>query len=637
MSILTVSNLAKSFGADVLFSDITFSVAAGQKLGLIGRNGGGKTTLLKILLGQELPDPSNNASPKINLANGRRMGYLRQEAPVHPERTIAEEIEVALEPYRAVQARISEAEHAMSDATDDETLSKALEDYTEALDEFESRGGWEIESTKDATLMRLGFGPETLEKQVGSCSGGEQTRLALAKLVLTRPDLLILDEPTNHLDISAVEWLEGFLKEYTGAVILVSHDRYFLDAVVDSIAELEFQKLTIYKGNYSHFRRQKEEKLQRQQDLYDQQQKEIARLNDLIKRNMGANATMSNIRHKTQGRIERMDKVDAVRTDTSRVKAKIDDKNAGRIGREVLNLSGVAKAYGERTLFSDLNALVERGDRVGFVGPNGAGKTTLVKLLLGEEEPTAGTIQWGHNVRMAYFSQHATDALDVSKTVLDTLRDEAPAWNETQLRSYLARFLFQGDDVYKQVVMLSGGEKNKLALACMLLEPCNLLILDEPTNHLDIESCETLGQMLTDYNGTLFLVSHDRYLLNAVTNKTLGLTGTGSAELIEGNYAAWRELQNPTAVVVPKPKVAVAAAPPVARLDNKARAKTQAALEKAEAKIATLEARLAELEASLSTGTGDLVALATEHTQTQEQLTATLTDWERLSEELVNG
>ena len=634
MSILTVSNLAKSFGADILFSDITFSVAAGQKLGLIGRNGGGKTTLLKILLGQELPDPSNNQPPKINLANGRRMGYLRQEAPVHPERTIAEEIEVALEPYRAVQARISAAEHAMSDATDDESLNTALEEYTEALDEFESRGGYEIESEKDATLMRLGFGPETLEKQVGSCSGGEQTRLALAKLVLTRPDLLILDEPTNHLDISAVEWLEGFLKEYAGAVILVSHDRYFLDAVVDSIAELEFQKLTMYKGNYSHFRRQKEEKLQRQQDMYDQQQKEIARLNDLIKRNMGANNTASIIRHKTQGRIERMDKVEAVRTDTSRVKAKIDDKNAGRIGREVLNLSGVAKAYGERTLFADLNAIVERGDRVGFVGPNGAGKTTLVKMLLGEEEPTAGNIQWGHNVRMAYFSQHATDALDVQKTVLDTLRDEAPAWNETQLRSYLARFLFMGDDVFKQVVMLSGGEKNKLALSCMLLEPCNLLILDEPTNHLDIESCETLGQMLQDYAGTLFLVSHDRYLLNAVTNKTLGLTGTGSAELIEGNYAAWREQQNPTAVVAPKPKVAAVAASPVARMDNKSRGKIQAALEKAEARIATLEARLAELEASLGTGTGDLVALAAEHTKTQDELAKTLTEWERLGEEI---
>ncbi len=643
MSILTVSNLAKSFGADLLFSDITFSVAAGQKLGLIGRNGGGKTTLLKILLGQDTPDPSGSNPPKINLANGRRMGYLRQEAPVHPENTIAEEIEVALEPYRAVQAKITEAEHAMSDATNEDALNQALMEYTEALDEFESRGGYAIEEQKDATLQRLGFGPETLTKQVGDCSGGEQTRLALAKLVLTRPDLLILDEPTNHLDIHATEWLEGFLKEYTGAVILVSHDRYFLDAVVDSIAELEFQKMTLYKGNYSHYRRQKEEKLERQSELYSQQQKEIARLNDLIKRNMGANNTASIIRHKTQGRIERMEKVEAVRLDTTRVKAKIDDKNAGRIGREVLNLSGVAKAYGARTLFSDLNAVVERGDRVGFVGPNGAGKTTLVKMLLGEEEPTAGEIAWGHNVKRAYFSQHATDALDVEKTVYETLKDESPAFNETQTRSYLARFLFTGDDVFKKVVMLSGGEKNKLALACMLLRPCNLLILDEPTNHLDIESCETLGQMLQDYSGTLFLVSHDRYLLNAVTTKTLGLTGTGSAELIEGNYAVWRELQNPTPVATtpataksqPKPQPKLESVP-LSREQSKARAKTQAALEKAEQRIAVLETRLTELEASLGTGTGDLIALAAEHTQTQNQLAQALTEWERLGEELVD-
>ncbi|MEY3601346.1 MAG: hypothetical protein RL169_590, partial [Armatimonadota bacterium] len=357
MSILTVSNLAKSYGADQLFSDITFTIAAGQKLGLIGRNGGGKTTLLKILLGQENADPNSSAPPKVTLAAGRRMGYLRQEAPVHPERTIAEEIEVALEPYRAVQARITAAEHAMSAATSDDALATALEDYTEALDEFESRGGWEIEAEKDSTLMRLGFGPDVLAKQVGACSGGEQTRLALAKLVLTRPDLLILDEPTNHLDINATEWLEGFLKDYAGAVILVSHDRYFLDAVVDTIAELEFQKLTIYKGNYSHFRRQKEERLQRQQELYENQQKEIERLKDLVKRNMGADATQSNIRHKTLGRIERMEKVEAVRFDNSRVKARIDDKNAGRIGREVLNINGLTKSFGERTLFANLEAI----------------------------------------------------------------------------------------------------------------------------------------------------------------------------------------------------------------------------------------------------------------------------------------
>jgi len=632
MSILTVSNVAKSFGADTLFSDITFSLAAGQKLGLIGRNGGGKTTFLRILLGQETPDPSNNPPAKITLAAGRRMGYLRQEAPVHPENTIAQEIEEALAPLRAVQARITDAEHAMSAATNDADLEKALADYTEALDEFEARGGYAVEDERDATLLRLGFGPEVLQKTVGSCSGGEQTRLALAKLVLTRPDLLILDEPTNHLDINATEWLEGFLKDYPGAVILVSHDRYFLDAVTDTTAELEFQKLTLYKGNYSHYRRQKEEKLQRQQELYELQQKEIGRLNDLIKRNMGADANASNIRHKTQGRIERMEKVEAVRVDTTRVRAKIDASGAGRIGREVVRFAGLAKAYGERTLFSGMDAMVERDDRVGIVGPNGAGKTTLIKLLLGEEQPTAGTITFGHNVRRAYFSQHATDALDVELTVLETLREKAKTYTETQARSYLARFLFFGDDVHKTVKMLSGGEKSKLALACLLLEPCNLLILDEPTNHLDIESCETLGAMLEEFNGTLILISHDRYLLNAVTSKTLGLLGNGKSLFVEGNYAAWREAQ--AAPVAPAAKPTPKATTPPPPSQAKDRKRLQAAVDKAEAQVQALEAKLATLESALSSGKGDVVATAAEYTQVQEQLHTALAEWEKLSEEL---
>ncbi len=544
MSILTVTNLAKSFGADQLFSDITFSIAAGQKFGLVGRNGGGKTTLLRILMGQELPDTNGTTTARISLAAGRRLGYLKQEAPVHPERTLAEEVEVALEPYRAAQAAIEAAGVAMADAGDDaDKLQEALDAYTIAQDDFESRGGWELEGTIEGTLRSLGFKPSDMEKAVGDCSGGEQTRLALAKLVLTRPDLLILDEPTNHLDIEAVECLETFLKEYAGAVILVSHDRTFLDAVVDTIADLDNGKLTLYRGNYTQFRQQKQERLDRQHELWKQQQKEIERLKDLIKRNQGGGDTESKIRKVTQGRIERMDKVERVFVDTSRMRAKVDEKGAGRIGRDVLTLENLGKRFDDKVLFENLDLNVERGDRVGFVGPNGAGKSTLVKLLLGEEEPTTGKVQWGHNVRHAYFSQHAADSLDLKISVLETLALAMPDWNETQCRGWLARFLFMGDDVFKKVEMLSGGEKNKLVLACMLLNPVNLLILDEPTNHLDVESCEALGEMLNEYSGTLFLVSHDRYLLNSVTNKTLGLTGRGSANWVVGNYSVWRASQ----------------------------------------------------------------------------------------------
>ncbi len=544
MSILTVTNLAKSFGADQLFSDITFSIAAGQKFGLVGRNGGGKTTLLRILMGQELPDTNGTTTARISLAAGRRLGYLKQEAPVHPERTLAEEVEVALGPYRAAQAAIEAASIAMGDAGDDaDKLQEALDAYTAASDDFESRGGWELEGTIESTLRSLGFKPSDMDKAVGDCSGGEQTRLALAKLVLTRPDLLILDEPTNHLDIEAVEWLETFLKEYAGAVILVSHDRTFLDAIVDTIADLDNGKLTLYRGNYTQFRQQKQERLDRQHEQWKQQQKEIERLKDLIKRNQGGGDTESKIRKVTQGRIERMDKVERVFVDASRMRAKVDEKGAGRIGRDVLTLDNLGKRFDDKVLFENLDLNVERGDRVGFVGPNGAGKSTLVKLLLGEEEPSTGRVQWGHNVRRAYFSQHAAESLDLKISVLETLGLAMPDWNETQCRGWLARFLFMGDDVFKKVEMLSGGEKNKLVLACMLLNPVNLLILDEPTNHLDVESCEALGEMLTEYSGTLFLVSHDRYLLNQVTNKTLGLTGRGTANWVVGNYSVWRASQ----------------------------------------------------------------------------------------------
>jgi len=326
-------------------------------------------------------------------------------------------------------------------------------------------------------------------------------------------------------------------------VILVSHDRTFLDAVIDTIADLDNGRLSLYRGNYTQFRQQKKERLDRQHEIWKTQQKEIERLKDLIKRNQGGGDTASKIRKVTQGRIERMDKIDRVVAGTSRMRATVDEKSAGRIGRDVLTLDNLSKRFDDKVLFENLDLNVERGDRIGFVGPNGAGKSTLVKMLLGDEEPTSGRVQWGSNIRHAYFSQHAAESLDLKISVLETLGLAMPDWNETQCRGWLARFLFMGDDVFKKVEMLSGGEKNKLVLGCMLLNPVNLLILDEPTNHLDVESCEALGEMLTEYSGTLFLVSHDRYLLNQVTNKTLGLTGRGTATWVVGNYSVWRATQ----------------------------------------------------------------------------------------------
>ena len=650
MSILTVANLGKSYGTDLLFQEVSFSIAAGQKVGLVGRNGCGKTTLLRILMGQELADTG-----KAALAAGRSLGYLRQEAPVHPEHTIWEEIQTVFAPLRACEAEMQRWEEAMSAADTDEALEVAMEEYGHAREAFEAAGGYRPDTDIPMTLERLGITEADYPKRVGACSGGEQTRLALAKIVLARPDLLILDEPTNHLDISATEWLEGFLKNYEGAVLLVSHDRYFLDAVADTIADVEQQRLTVYKGNYSHFRRQKEERMARQQDQYDIQQAEIARLEAVIKKNMGGDSVQSKLRSRMETRIERMDKVERVFKDTTTVRALFDADAAGRIGRDVLRSEELTKTFGERTLFNKLSFLIERADRVGLVGPNGAGKTTLVKMILGMEQPTRGSVGLGHNARVSYFSQHAADSLRIDLSVIDSIHDIADM-TETEARNYLARFLFTGDDVFKSVGMLSGGEKNKLALARMILEPCNLLILDEPTNHLDIASCEALTEMLSRYEGTLLLVSHDRYLLNATTTKTLALDGVGSGTLFEGTYAAWRESQQtPTPNPLPKRegarreeiKPAVKAVPPApnhggarngsipvslnARDLSKARVRARERVLTTESAVNALETKIADTENRLarpSETVADMVTLAAEHTRLQDDLLAALANWE---------
>ena len=651
MSILTVTNLEKSFGTDLLFSGINFSVVAGQKMGLVGRNGCGKTTLIKVLLGQELPDVG-----KAGLAAGHSLGYLRQEAPVHPEHTILEEVQSVFAPVRLLEAEVTRWEEAMSLETSDEALETAMEQYSHAREAFEAAGGYRHEADVPQTLRNLGFSEADYGKRVGSCSGGEQTRLALAKIVLSSPDLLILDEPTNHLDIAATEWLEGFLKNYEGAVLLVSHDRYFLDAVTDTIADIENQKLTVYKGNYSHFRRQKEERQLRQQEMYDNQQAEITRLEAVMKKNMGEDSVQSRLRSRMEKRIERMDKVDRVQTDTRAVRALFDADAAGRIGRDVLRAESLTKTYGPRTLFGNLNFLIERGERVGLVGPNGAGKTTLVKLILGTEQPTRGGVSLGHNARVSYFSQHAADSLLPQLSVIDSVQSVGDM-TETQARNYLARFLFTGDDVFKSVGMLSGGEKNKLALARMILEPCNLLILDEPTNHLDIASCDALTEMLAKYDGTLLLVSHDRYLLNATTTKTLALDGRGGGTLFEGNYNTWRDTQKASDASAPKAKAARITSPtstpvPTAPSNgvkngngthkavpsslnprdlSKARVKAKELVLTTESGVNTVETRVAEVEARLarpSESVADMVALAAEHTRLQDELMAALAAWE---------
>ena len=659
MSLLVIQNLTKSFGSDVLFRQANLRLEWRQKLGLVGRNGAGKTTLLRLLTGQQEPD-----SGAIQYMRGVRAGYLKQEDAVDPARTVLQEAEAAFAHVTAMEQRLREVEHEMADARGEEELNRVMEEYSILHDRFDAMGGYDNLRDIPGVLKRLGFGADDLHKPCGRLSGGEKTRLGMARLLLSGPDILFMDEPTNHLDIEATEWLEGFLKDFGGAVVLVSHDRYFLDRVVTSVAEIENQKLTLYNGNFSAFWMQKEANRKRQEEMYGREQREIAR-------NVAFFEKWKNTPSKKNQAVMRMRWAERIKQHglTGHPEAAATEKVAARgksvrlgvrptqlSGNETVILDGITKRYGNRTLFENITALIRRGERVGIVGPNGAGKSTLIKILLGRETPTEGMARLGASVTVGYFAQDTSD-LDLDATVLDNMLDVAEMKPE-QARTHLGKFLFSGDDAFRQTRLLSGGEKNKLVLAQLTYLRPNLLILDEPTNHLDLDSRQALGEMLIQYEGTLLLVSHDRYLLNQVTTHTLEISG-GRATLFEGAYdkfRAWR-VKNPpkpaevnmirpgsasngsdpvlASLLAQRPDPAIA---PPSGLNfhqmSKERQRARNQVTAAERKVESLEARLKEIEAALSapSPTDNIVALSQEHGGIQGALAEAIADWERAAE-----
>jgi ATP-binding cassette subfamily F protein 3 len=540
MSLLVVNNLQKSFGPDTIFTGVSFKLEWRQKLGLVGRNGAGKTTLLRILTGQQEPEKGS-----VNYAARIRYGYLKQEEGVDPNRTVLQEAEAAFSHVMEMETRLHDLAQQMGQTTGDE-LDRVMEEYGLMRDRFEAMGGYDNLRDIPAVLKKLGFGPGDLHKMCGKLSGGEKTRLGIARLLLSGPDILLLDEPTNHLDIEATEWLEGFLKDFGGAMVLVSHDRYFLDRVVTSIAEIENQKLTVYTGNFSAYHHQKEANRARQAEMYEREQREIKRLEEFFEKwkNTPSKKNQAVMRMRWAERIKQhglTQKLDASATEKVAAKGKtvkLGIKPSQLSGNETVILDNVSKRWGSRTLFENVTGLIRRGERVGIVGPNGAGKSTIVKILLDRETPTTGMARLGASVTVGYFAQDTSD-LDLEATVLDNMLDVADM-QPTDARTHLGRFLFTGDDVFRQAKHLSGGEKNKLVLAQLTYLKPNLLVLDEPTNHLDLDSREALGRMLRDYEGTLLLVSHDRYLLDQVTNRTLEVAD-GRARLIDLPYSQYRD------------------------------------------------------------------------------------------------
>ena len=538
MSVVIVEQLAKSYGPQDLFWDVSCSVARGDRIALVGANGTGKTTLLRLLAGLEEP-----TSGRVHRAKGLRIGYLPQGASLEGDGSLWQEIMAVFEPLRAMEARLHDLEVQMANPA---AAQEALEAYAPLRERFEAQGGYTYQDRARHVLMGLGFPAEEHELPVAHLSGGQKTRASLARLLLESPDLLLLDEPTNHLDLQAIEWLEGYLNTWEGTVILVAHDRYFMDRVVRKVWELAFGQIEVYGGNYSHYTLQRLERRERLAREYQAQQEMIARQEDFIQRNIAGQ-----LHRQAKGRLKRLERFkeqELLERPREEQTISLRFQDPLRSGDKVLWTQDLVVGYErEDPLFHCPDLDLRRGKCVALLGPNGSGKTTLLKTLLGQVAPLAGYARLGASLKIGYFAQVHSD-LDPDKTPLDAVL-EVKNLPLAEARNFLARFLFRGDDVFKRIGSLSGGERSRVALARLVLERANFLLLDEPTNHLDIASQEILESVLDEYAGTILLVTHDRYLVDRLASQLWIINEEERAlEVFEGTWAEYQEArarQNP--------------------------------------------------------------------------------------------
>ena len=529
---LSINNLSLQYGAKHIFRNISAQVHSGERIGLVGVNGTGKSTLLKIMAGIQEVDPGI-----VSRAAWFTVAYLPQEIALElGEKTLYEEAEAAFDDVLAAQAELEEIGEALTTLDqDDPGIEPLLGRQGELQHMLEGRDVFRLRAQIETILFGLGFSRDDLGRPVHSFSGGWIMRLFLAKLLLQRPALLLLDEPTNHLDLDSLTWLEEFLVGYDGAMIIISHDRAFLDRVTEITWELSLGRLTVYKGNYSKYLIEKEQRLELERAAYNNQQAQIRQSERFITRFRSKSTKARQV----QSRIKQLEKMERIELSETERQVRFSFPPAAPSGRDVLTLEGVGKTYGDKVVFRDLDLALQRGDKLAVVGVNGAGKSTLLRIIAGQEE-ASGTVRLGHNVILTYFGQHQARELAGDLTLLDTVYHAATDMTITQVRSLLGAFLFSGDEVEKKVKVLSGGEKSRVALAKMLVRPANLMLLDEPTNHLDISSQEVLQEAMAQYEGTIIIVSHNRFFVNSFVNKVLEIRD-GRATLYEGNIDDYLE------------------------------------------------------------------------------------------------
>lgn len=548
MIVLSCNNLYKSFGIDSILENICFTVNEGDKIGIIGINGTGKTTLMKIISGEYGYDEGD-----IYTSKDCEIGYLQQNTNFLSNNTILEEVLEIFKPLIDMENYLRDLEHKISEEgskNNSPTLEKLMNDYSHVLEDFASKNGYGYKSEAKGVLKGLGFKDEDMDKPINILSGGEKTRVLLGKLLLKKPTLLLLDEPTNHLDSEAIEWLEFFLKQYKGTVMLISHDRYFLDQVVDRVFEIHNKKLKTYNGNYSKFVELSKVEKELELKKYENQQKDLKKQEESIERlkAYGREKHLKRARSKEKA----LDKIDVLdKPEAYRKKAKIQFNPSISSGNDVLHVEDLSMAYDERVLFKDINFDIYRGEKVALIGPNGIGKSTLFKIVMKELTPICGDFKLGTNVNVSYFHQEQK-TLNLDNTIIDEIWDSNEKLTQTEIRNMLGSLLFEDEEVFKEISTLSGGERARIAILKLILSKANFLLLDEPTNHLDIDSKEVLEEALENYTGTIFTISHDRYFLNTVVDKILVLGENGITEYL-GNYDYYinkkRESEEMSAIV----------------------------------------------------------------------------------------